>query len=183
MVQAYGAADGRSDRDAHPPDDPRTSREEDALLGADATARRPKKDGHASLTSSTSNLANTIIGSGEWLVALGDSVRITHARRRHADLPTGEFVCSLSRELSFKLYAGNGLGWPHPGHDHMCVLGLRRWIWTLSALSVCCEGAPPQVLILRRRGNDVPAGCSLLRRCDRHQMFWSLDQVCCYFLT
>ncbi|KAI1793448.1 vacuolar amino acid transporter 5 [Ganoderma leucocontextum] len=64
MAQVYGAVEGRSDRDSHPADDPRISREEDALLGAEATVRRPRKDGHASLTSSTSNLANTIIGSG-----------------------------------------------------------------------------------------------------------------------
>lgn len=78
MVQAYGAAERRSDRDLHHADDLRTSREEDALLGAEATARRSKREGHASLTSSTSNLANTIIGSGGWLPAIDDSICIKH---------------------------------------------------------------------------------------------------------
>ncbi|RPD64134.1 vacuolar amino acid transporter 5 [Lentinus tigrinus ALCF2SS1-7] len=64
MVQFYGAAEGHEDRDPQTADDPRSSREDDALLGADATARKPERQGHASLVSSTSNLANTIIGSG-----------------------------------------------------------------------------------------------------------------------
>lgn len=65
MVQFYGAAEGHEDRDPQAEDESRTSREDDALLGDDATARKPKRQGHASLVSSTSNLANTIIGSGE----------------------------------------------------------------------------------------------------------------------
>ncbi|KAH9940826.1 vacuolar amino acid transporter 5 [Epithele typhae] len=66
MVQQYGAVQGHADRDAahDTTDDSRTSGEADALLGANATARRPKREGRATLTSSTSNLANTIIGSG-----------------------------------------------------------------------------------------------------------------------
>ena len=68
MVQQYGAAQGHEGRDTQQQhataDDPRNSSEGDALLGAAASARRPKREGHASLTSSTSNLANTIIGSG-----------------------------------------------------------------------------------------------------------------------
>ncbi|KAI0741698.1 vacuolar amino acid transporter 5 [Daedaleopsis nitida] len=64
MVQLYGAAEGHEDRDPQHADDSRSSREDDALLGPGATARKPKRDGHASLVSSTSNLANTIIGSG-----------------------------------------------------------------------------------------------------------------------
>ncbi|KAI0717978.1 vacuolar amino acid transporter 5 [Cerioporus squamosus] len=64
MVQLYGAAEGHDDREPQAADDPRSSREDDALLGDAATARKPKRQGHASLISSTSNLANTIIGSG-----------------------------------------------------------------------------------------------------------------------
>ena len=89
MVQ-YGATVGHADHEPqNTVDDPRTSREDDALLGADATARRPKKDGHATLTSSTSNLANTIIGSGEWLAATR-SVCLAQQWHRHAYLPIGE---------------------------------------------------------------------------------------------
>ena len=69
MVQQYGAAQGHGHEDRavqqQHADDPRNSSEGDALLGDAASARKPKREGHASLTSSTSNLANTIIGSGE----------------------------------------------------------------------------------------------------------------------
>ncbi len=65
MVRLYGAAEGHEDQEPQAADDPRSSREDDALLGDAATARKPGRQGHASLMSSTSNLANTIIGSGE----------------------------------------------------------------------------------------------------------------------
>ncbi|KAI0794162.1 vacuolar amino acid transporter 5 [Fomes fomentarius] len=63
MAQMYGAAEGHEDRN-HTVDDSRSSREDDALLGPVATPRIHKHDGHATLVSCTSNLANTIIGSG-----------------------------------------------------------------------------------------------------------------------
>lgn len=61
MVQTYGAT--TTDRgDA----EPRVSVDEhEALLGDDATTRKSKEDGRATLHSSVGNLANTIIGSGE----------------------------------------------------------------------------------------------------------------------
>ncbi|CDO73334.1 hypothetical protein BN946_scf185008.g97 [Trametes cinnabarina] len=66
MVQLYGASQGHAgqgDRDGIDVE-PRASHEEDALLGAEATVKRTKREGHATLSSSISNLANTIIGSG-----------------------------------------------------------------------------------------------------------------------
>ncbi|OBZ74208.1 Vacuolar amino acid transporter 5 [Grifola frondosa] len=65
MVQTYGVASSQY----HAVDDePRIgiAGEGDALLGGDSrSATRPgKRDGHATLSSSISNLANTIIGSG-----------------------------------------------------------------------------------------------------------------------
>lgn len=65
MVQLYGAAQGHAEHGESVDVEPRASREEDALLGTEATARKPKREGHATLSSSISNLANTIIGSGE----------------------------------------------------------------------------------------------------------------------
>ena len=61
MVQTYGVANGSEEvvQDAH------LSAESDALLGSDASARKHKEDGHATIHSSVGNLANTIIGSGE----------------------------------------------------------------------------------------------------------------------
>lgn len=64
MVQLYGAAQSHADQEDGVDVEPRASHEEDALLGPDATTRRATKDGHATLSSSISNLANTIIGSG-----------------------------------------------------------------------------------------------------------------------
>lgn len=64
MVQTYG-----STADAHPAavtiDGPgNATREDEALLGANPTARLSLRDGNATMTSSVGNLANTIIGSG-----------------------------------------------------------------------------------------------------------------------
>ena len=63
MVQTYGTADAQADSridgaEVH-------TREDDALLGANAMTKQPLRDGTATMTSSVGNLANTIIGSGE----------------------------------------------------------------------------------------------------------------------
>ncbi|CCL98599.1 uncharacterized protein FIBRA_00601 [Fibroporia radiculosa] len=59
MVQTYGVAP-TNERENVGLD----TGESDALLGAEASTSRPKRDGHASIVSSVGNLANTIIGSG-----------------------------------------------------------------------------------------------------------------------
>ena len=66
MVQTYGvAADTPTSRGANDQAFAQGSAGEgDALLGSDATPKKPLKDGHATLQSSVGNLANTIIGSG-----------------------------------------------------------------------------------------------------------------------
>ncbi|KAJ3976437.1 transmembrane amino acid transporter protein-domain-containing protein [Lentinula raphanica] len=65
MVNTYGVADTSSSAQVADVDD---SNEHTAFLGDDrdttATKRNDKPDGHASMISSISNLANTIIGSG-----------------------------------------------------------------------------------------------------------------------
>lgn len=62
MVQTYGVANEHGE-EVIP--DANMSAESDALLGGEASARKPKAEGHATLQSSVGNLANTIIGSGE----------------------------------------------------------------------------------------------------------------------
>lgn len=63
MVQTYGVA---PPNDAEPTQDTTAEGEGSALLGGDATPKRAvKRDGHATIISCVSNLANTIIGSGE----------------------------------------------------------------------------------------------------------------------
>ncbi|KAH9839693.1 transmembrane amino acid transporter protein-domain-containing protein [Rhodofomes roseus] len=64
MAQTYGATPAIVAEEREPGLQPSQSDESDALLGAEASARRPKRDGHGTLTSSVGNLANTIIGSG-----------------------------------------------------------------------------------------------------------------------
>ncbi|KAI0343286.1 vacuolar amino acid transporter 5 [Trametopsis cervina] len=61
MVQTYGVANEHGE-EVIP--DANMSAESDALLGGEASARKPKAEGHATLQSSVGNLANTIIGSG-----------------------------------------------------------------------------------------------------------------------
>jgi len=69
MVQTYGVAREHSaETDEHGIVD-----ESRALLGGGNSGRVPGKklpDGHASLTSCISNLSNTIIGSGAYIVFL-----------------------------------------------------------------------------------------------------------------
>lgn len=60
MVQTYGVAPVN---DTEPTD--QAGGEGSALLGGDATAKKAGRDGHATIVSCVSNLANTIIGSGE----------------------------------------------------------------------------------------------------------------------
>ena len=60
MVQTYGVANEHGDSTHHAPGDEESS----ALLGGDSTVKRGKLEGHATIVSSVSNLANTIIGSG-----------------------------------------------------------------------------------------------------------------------
>lgn len=74
MVQTYGVA-SPNDLTGHPVVEryeqeqeqvnPGSATEDDALLGGDSTVKRVvSREGHATLTSSVGNLANTIIGSG-----------------------------------------------------------------------------------------------------------------------
>lgn len=61
MVQTYGT----TDHSPHPQQvHDAGNGEGSALLGEYATPKKPLRDGHAGLTSSIGNLANTIIGSG-----------------------------------------------------------------------------------------------------------------------
>lgn len=66
MTQKYGTAPVSAIDD---PTSPQEAGESSALLGGDrdTTIKRPigKREGKASMVSSVSNLANTIIGSGE----------------------------------------------------------------------------------------------------------------------
>ncbi|TCD67972.1 hypothetical protein EIP91_011773 [Steccherinum ochraceum] len=65
MVQTYGATESPSSRGTLvDPHTPGVLGESDALLGEDATPKKPLREGHATLQSSVGNLANTIIGSG-----------------------------------------------------------------------------------------------------------------------
>ena len=62
MVQTYGVANEHEDATNEAS---LTAAESDALLGGDASVRKPQVEGHATLHSCVGNLANTIIGSGE----------------------------------------------------------------------------------------------------------------------
>jgi hypothetical protein len=65
MVQPYGAAPEQPGGRERVVEERVHDSEGAALLGTDATPRKPKPlDGTAGLTSSVGNLANTIIGSG-----------------------------------------------------------------------------------------------------------------------
>lgn len=72
MVQTYGVASPNDSTataaDVYEHPTTHVATEDDALLGGDSSVKRvAKREGHATLTSSVGNLANTIIGSGEYL--------------------------------------------------------------------------------------------------------------------
>jgi hypothetical protein len=71
MVQTYGIIPATEAAE------PGTSHggEQAALLGGESPKRQVKRDGHASLISCTSNLANTIIGSGTFKIVHDDISR------------------------------------------------------------------------------------------------------------
>lgn len=69
MVQTYGVAPVN---DSEPTD--QAGSEDSALLGGDATAKKVGRDGNATMISCISNLANTIIGSGELTLRLCHAV-------------------------------------------------------------------------------------------------------------
>ena len=93
MVQTYGVAkdpDGSHER-VH---DESYGGEDSALLG-DRASQRPipqKREGVASLVSSTGNLANTIIGSGTFMSSaeIGHSAELLIVGARNAHVPPGE---------------------------------------------------------------------------------------------
>lgn len=104
MVQTYGVA---SDHNGSIPPEAHSAAEGDALLGAEATPRKPKSEGHATLQSCVGNLANTIIGSGEFstcvvcTVSCADLVGSSSSmRNRHVDLPTGVYLGQRSSQRS-----------------------------------------------------------------------------------
>ncbi|EJF64034.1 vacuolar amino acid transporter 5 [Dichomitus squalens LYAD-421 SS1] len=143
MVQ-YGATQGHRDPQ-NTVDDPRTSREDDALLGADATARRPKKDGHATLTSSTSNLANTIIGSGMLTFPLALA---------SAGLIPGIITCAFSGAVgAFGLYLLSlcAAKAPHRRASFFTVAELtfpRAAVFFDAAIAIKCFGVSISYLII-----------------------------------
>jgi hypothetical protein len=98
MVQTYGVANEHEDAVA----ETNMSAESDALLGAGASARKAKAEGHATLQSCVGNLANTIIGSGECRDILRGYNRPSSKQfllllYRNVDFPIGKQNCSSCR--------------------------------------------------------------------------------------
>jgi hypothetical protein len=83
MVHTYGVAPESGIEPTH------NDGEASALLGGDATVKRTGRDGHASLTSSVSNLSNTIIGSGTSIVKVQSYIITESVYVRYADIPVG----------------------------------------------------------------------------------------------
>ncbi|KAE9399566.1 vacuolar amino acid transporter 5 [Gymnopus androsaceus JB14] len=93
MTHTYGIADSNTATDGG--ENPESS-EQSALLGNHATAKKDKRDGKANMISSTSNLVNTIIGSGMLTFPLALA---------SAGILPGMLTCALSGGIAaFGLY-------------------------------------------------------------------------------
>ncbi|KIP03412.1 hypothetical protein PHLGIDRAFT_26130 [Phlebiopsis gigantea 11061_1 CR5-6] len=139
MVQTYGAASSREAHDTHGGD------EHEALLGGDATARRQKREGHATIHSSVGNLANTIIGSGMLTFPLALA---------SAGIIPGMITCLLSGGVAaFGLYLLSlcAVKTPHRRASFFAVAELtfpRAAVFFDAAIAIKCFGVSISYLII-----------------------------------
>ncbi|KAI0640806.1 transmembrane amino acid transporter protein-domain-containing protein [Trametes meyenii] len=145
MVRLYGAAQGRAEAADSVDVEPRASHEEDALLGAEASMRKTKRDGHATLSSSVSNLANTIIGSGMLTFPLALS---------SAGIIPGMITCLFSGGVAgFGLYLLSlcAVKAPHRRASFFAVAELtfpRAAVFFDAAIAIKCFGVSISYLII-----------------------------------
>ncbi|KAH9884779.1 transmembrane amino acid transporter protein-domain-containing protein [Cubamyces lactineus] len=147
MVQMYGAAQGHhaEHEDGSVDVEPRASNEGDALLGVEATARRTKRDGHATLSSCISNLSNTIIGSGMLTFPLALA---------SAGIIPGMITCLFSGSVAgFGLYLLSlcAVKAPHRRASFFAVAELtfpRAAVFFDAAIAIKCFGVSISYLII-----------------------------------
>ncbi|KAI0330913.1 hypothetical protein GY45DRAFT_1323045 [Cubamyces sp. BRFM 1775] len=148
MVQMYGAAQAHHaehDDGSGVDVEPRTSGEGDALLGVEASARRTKRDGHATLSSCISNLSNTIIGSGMLTFPLALA---------SAGIIPGMITCLFSGSVAgFGLYLLSlcAVKAPHRRASFFAVAELtfpRAAVFFDAAIAIKCFGVSISYLII-----------------------------------
>ncbi|OSX64234.1 hypothetical protein POSPLADRAFT_1045325 [Postia placenta MAD-698-R-SB12] len=143
MAQTYGVAPADDHEDAQRPVD--GVGESDALLGADASARKPKREGHATLSSSVGNLANTIIGSGMLTFPLAMA---------SAGMIPGMITCLFSGGVAaFGLYLLSlcAVKAPHRGASFFAIAEItfpRAAVFFDAAIATKCFGVSISYLII-----------------------------------
>jgi len=144
MATTYGtAAPARASADMEPRETTAAG-EGDALLGEDATVKQ-LRDGHASLSSSVGNLANTIIGSGMLTFPLAMA---------SAGLIPGMITCMLSGGVAaFGLYLLSlcAVKAPHRRASFFAVAELtfpRAAVFFDAAIAIKCFGVSISYLII-----------------------------------
>ncbi|EMD39143.1 hypothetical protein CERSUDRAFT_134012 [Gelatoporia subvermispora B] len=144
MVQTYGTAPVQRDE----PVDAVTegmAGESDALLGTGASPQLHKRDGHASLSSSVGNLANTIIGSGMLTFPLALA---------SAGIIPGMFTCLFSASVAgFGLYLLTlcAAKAPHRSASFFAVAEMtfpRAAVFFDAAIAIKCFGVSISYLII-----------------------------------
>ena len=144
MVQTYGVA--RPD-----PSDPNSAGgdESSALLGG--AVSRPKREGNAGLVSSVSNLANTIIGSGE--LAHTDGAMLIHLQ----GMLTFPMVCLPGHLKSHnKCPQGYGFCRYNTRYDYLLVFRVSRSLRAVHFLLMCRQNTTSCLFIFCCRPVDFP---------------------------
>lgn len=154
MVQTYGVAPVN---DTEPTDQVRG--ESSALLGDDATIKRASKaDGHATIVSCVSNLANTIIGSGEFLTLIFNPPV-------SADVGKGMLTFPLVSWSPIQVYScrlpccpiGHGISGYTPRDCYLRVFWLRSGIWLIPPVPMRNENTTSTSVVLRYRATHIPS--------------------------
>ncbi|KAI0046216.1 hypothetical protein FA95DRAFT_1520510 [Auriscalpium vulgare] len=168
MVQTYGVAPARDEHEGG------GESESSALLGAAGAGKVLKREGHATLTSSTSNLANTIIGSGMLTFPLALA---------SAGIIPGMITCVFSGSVAaFGLYllAAAAPRAPHRRASFFAIADLtfpRAAVFFDAAIAIKCFGVSISYLIIIKSllPNVVESLYHDLTSPDTNPPAWALD--------
>ncbi|KAI0064000.1 hypothetical protein BV25DRAFT_1801277 [Artomyces pyxidatus] len=175
MVQTYGVAPAREEVDSNAA--PGADSESSALLGGGGAAvgqGTAKREGHATLTSSVSNLANTIIGSGMLTFPLALA---------SAGIIPGVITCLFSGSVAaFGLYLLSACARkaPHRRASFFAVANLtfpRAAVFFDAAIAIKCFGVSISYLIIIKSllPNVVASLYHDLTSPDTNPPAWALD--------
>lgn len=202
MVQAYHAVPLSVEYEDVDGDNIRPAENEgSALLGSRASSvglvkSEAQKEGHATLSSSIVNLANTIIGSGacpphpfppippsyplahgllSWSLGMLTFPRVRSSRLSRYIVSEVETVCVI--------IVGPRVCRCHPRHVDLRLFWYSCGIWSVPAFCLCATYTASPLVLLCCRKPHIPSCGRVLRRGYCYQMLWGIYQVRLYCLA